>query len=1142
MKIKKTAPSFERKNPFLSPCTLILFVGLMILNPLSVWAADCEPWLAKLVSIEGEVKARKAGEESWQTVKVNKTFCRGEALQVGKNSRAAALLSDHSLVRLDAQSLLTFTGERQQQGFWVELLKGIGHFISRVPRSLNISTPFVNASVEGTEFLVRVGTDTAFLSVFEGAVTAQNKHGSLKLTSGESATVGAGQAPIIQQVIRPRENVQWALYYPAILQFDRKTFAGQPAGAWQSRAAQSISLFTEGAIPQALDALSEIGKKIDDARFFNYRASLRLAVGQVAGAQSDLDQSLALTPNDGDALALKAVIAVVQNDREGALALSEQALTAAPNSVGPLLARSYALQSNFQLAKAREALESAVAQEPENALAWSRLSELRLMFRDLKAALTAAEKAVAINPNVVRAQTVLGFAQLMQIDTEAAKQSFEKAMRLDQASPLVRLGLGLTLIREGNLKAGRKEIEIAAMLDPSNALIRSYLGKAYYEEKREDLADEQYRMARELDANDPTPDLYSAILNQTRNRPVEALKEIERSIALNKNRAVYRSRLLLDEDLAARSVSLARIYDDLGFQQLALVEAWNSLNSDPANYSAHRFLADSYKALPRSEIAKNSALLMAQLLQPLNINPVQPGLSDIDTAILSGTGLRDPSFNELDQLFNRDRFHFLSSGVWGENGLFGEEAILSGLHGRSSYSFGQSYQESDGFRANNGFTQKNITAFAQMRLTARTSIQAEFRRSETEKGDLNLNFDPDDFSKFSKKKREVETYRLGFHQILSPRSNIIATFFYRDSKEDGLSELLPDPPFITGGSIRALLEARGYSGEIQHLFVREHTNIITGLGHFDGDSIPNIIANILSPIPALAGEKIIDDKKTRDRHTNLYLYSITNVFPNTTLTLGGSGDFFDGIPRNRDQFNPKLGLTLRPKPSTSLRIAAFRTLKRLLVANQTIEPTQVAGFQQFFDDTNGTDAWRFGAAVDQEFSKTLFGGIEVTTRDVEVPQVPSPGLPSEVKRDERRGRAYLYWAPHPQLSASAEYLYERLDSEDFTNPFNPKVKTQRFPLGINYYLPNGFFTRIKGTFIDQEGMFKDVASGKFLDDGDRFWLVDASVGYRLPKRLGFLTLAVKNLLDEKFRFQETDLGNPSIQAERLVFSKLTLAF
>jgi hypothetical protein len=104
---------------------------------------------------------------------------------------------------------------------------------------------------------------------------------------------------------------------------------------------------------------------------------------------------------------------------------------------------------------------------------------------------------------------------------------------------------------------------------------------------------------------------------------VEALQDLQKSIELNDNRAVYRSRLLLDEDLGARSASLGRIYNDLGFQELALVEGWKSVNVDPSNYSAHRFLADVYAALPRHEIARVSELLQSQLLQPNENSPQQ---------------------------------------------------------------------------------------------------------------------------------------------------------------------------------------------------------------------------------------------------------------------------------------------------------------------------------------------------------------------------------------------------------------------------------------------------------------------------------------------------------------------------------------
>ena len=233
-----------------------------------------------------------------------------------------------------------------------------------------------------------------------------------------------------------------------------------------------------------------------------------------------------------------------------------------------------------------------------------------------------------MNPDLARTQTVLGFAWLTEVKTKKAKAAFEKAIQLDQSDPLPRFGLGLAIIREGNLDQGRAEIEVAVSLDPDNSLLRSYLGKALYEEKRDKKAEQQFIIAEELDPKDPTPYLYDAIRKQTENRPVEALQDIQKSIELNDNRAVYRSRQLLDSDLAARSASLARVYSDLGFNQLALVEGWKSVNTDPADFSAHRFLSDSYSALPRHEVARVSELLQAQLLQPINITPLQPHLEE----------------------------------------------------------------------------------------------------------------------------------------------------------------------------------------------------------------------------------------------------------------------------------------------------------------------------------------------------------------------------------------------------------------------------------------------------------------------------------------------------------------------------------
>jgi Tfp pilus assembly protein PilF len=914
-------------------------------------------------------------------------------------------------------------------------------------------------------------------------------------------------------VVRPRDAVQWALYYPPV-----------------------IYAPTEETLVK------------DDSsgpRFLTHRASFLLSVGRVDEAKADIEQALKLSPNYSESFALQSIIAVVQNQKEKALDLSEKAVQLDPKSATARIALSYAQQAGFDLEGARENLEAAVKMEPENALAWARLAELWSSFGELDKSLTAAKKAAALDPHLSRTQTVLGFANLTQVMTTESKDSFEKAIDLDQAAPLPRLGLGLAKIREGNLKEGRAEIEIAVSLNPNNSLFRSYLGKAYYEEKRTNLDGREYAVAKELDSRDPTPWFYDAIRKQTLNRPVEALQDLQKSIELNDNRAVYRSRMLLDEDLAARSASLARIYSDLGFQQLALVEGWKSVNTDPANYSAHRFLADSYSALPRHEIARTSELLQSQLLQPINLNPIQPQLAESNLAILEGAGPSDPSFNEFNPLFQRNRVALQANGVVGGNDTLGDDLVFSGVYGKGSFSIGQFHYETDGFRENNDQEKDIYNLFAQTSLSPKASIQVEFRSSETEKGDLPLRFDPDNFIPTLRQDERIDSVRLGFHHSFTPHSDLISSIIYSNGDFDTQATVdFAFGPLVVQQHVDIATDEDGYLAEVQHLFHTKRFHVISGIGHFDDDSKDILTLTYQPEVPPF----FVNDssiESTRTHHTNLYVYSLINYPKNVTFTIGSSADFFEQEIMDRDQINPKLGLTWTPLPDTTLRAAVFRALKRMLLSNQTIEPTQVAGFNQFFDDGNGTDSWRYGIAIDQNFSTAVYGGLEFSLRDMEVP-FRDPTLGEQVQKtdwEEKLGRVYLYWTPHPWLSASGEFQYERLEREpEFVGEgLFTEVKTYRFPLGINFFHPSGLSAGLKATYVDQEGNFGNPLIA-ILPGDDQFWVVDASIKYRLPNRRGFIIFGAKNLLDEKFSFQDTDTGNPVIFPERLLFAKITLAF
>jgi Tfp pilus assembly protein PilF len=1084
---------------------LIAVISTVVVSlfPIAALAETCNQWVAKLVSAQGSVEVRRAGETQWLPVKLNDTYCQGDMIRVLERSRAAIMLTTQPTLRLDQDTTVTFNGVEKEQTSLIELLKGAVHFFSRYPRSLKVITPFVNAAVEGTEFYVRVDDKNTLISIFEGQVLASNKAGSLTLTDGQSAIAERDKAPVSYIVVHPRDAVQWALYYPPII--------------------SRYEEFKEG-----------------DPRFYVQRASSLLAVGRIEEAKVEVEKALKADPNSSEAFALQAVIAVTQNDKEKALTLAKKAVETDPHSASALIALSYAQQANFDLRGSLDSLENAVRLQPENALAWARLAELYMSSGELDEALSAANKAVSLDPNLSRTQTVLGYAYLTQVNTKEAKATFEKAIELDQADPLPRLGLGLAKIRDGDLHGGRREIEIAATLDPGNSLIRSYLGKAYYEEKRDKMSEDQYKTAKEFDPLDPTPFFYDAIRKQTINRPVEALHDMQKAIELNDNRMIYRSELLLDSDLAARSASLGRIYTDLGFQQIALVEGWKSVNCDPADFSGHRFLADSYSALPRHEIARVSELLQSQLLQPINITPIQPHLAESNLFILDGAGPGDLSFNEFNPLFNRNRLTLQLGGITGGQNTFGDEVVFSGVQGKASFSVGQFHYETDGFRENNDQRQNIYDAFVQYSLSYKTSIQAEFRARAFNHGDLLVKFgNPFDRRNFLEDLREdddIRSTRFGFHHTFSPHSDLIGSVIY----------LTRDFNSVVGGASTERDED-AYQVEVQHIYRSERFSIMSGLGHSDQD---------IEAVNISGGMSFKD--KTKPEHSNLYGYLNINYPKQVTWTIGGSADFFEGevFPglfdkiEKQNQFNPKFGLTWNPLPGTTLRAAVFKTLKRTIITDQTIEPTQVAGFNQFFDDGDATDAWCYGVAVDQKVSSKLYTGAEFSQRNLNAKGINFEEfkiIESDLK--EQLGRAYLYWTFHKWLALSTEYQYERRKNpEEFLMEDFSGLKTRRLLLGISFFHPSGFIAKIKPTYIAQDGNFQagfeppDFIRPIIKRKKDQFWIVDASIGYRLPKRLGIITIEAKNLFDKSFKFQDTDPENPSMQPMRLVLAKFTLAF
>ena len=1137
----------NRVSLFLNRFCLVRCSLFLLLTYLSapVVAEECVETMATATAIEGVVEKRQKSGTVWEKVIAQDTFCVGDMVRTQLNSRAGLYLNNNSILRLNELSTVTFTGPSSQGASQLNLKKGIAHFISRIKQRFEVLTPYVNAAVDGTEFVVAVDTGHSNVTVLEGRVQVSNEQGEVSLTQGETALAQAGQAPALQTRVQPWDAVSWALYYPAVSDFSALvTAAEELPEPWRTRLLQSFERYQQGQVSAALTELESLPDDLPNGNIYIYRAALHLAAGQAGHASIDLElalkQDASQNTRNGEALALKAIIAVTQNRTELALKLAQDATDASPKIAATWLARSYAQQAVFDLEQARLSVKQAVKLAPENALAWARLAELHLMFGELDRALQAAYRATEIAPRLARTQSVLGFAYLTRIKISAAKQAFTQAIELDQASPLPRLGLGLAMIRRGELASGRHQIEIAASLAPANPLIRSYLGKAYYEEKRGPLDATQFAMAKELDPNDPTPYFYDAILKQTTNRPVDALENLQRSIALNDQRAVYRSRLLLDQDLAARGAGLSRIYSDLGMEQLALAEGWKSVAVNPSNYSAHRFLADAYSALPRHEIARVSELLQAQLLQPINIIPVRPRFS---AAYLDpGTGLAGAAFNEYTPLFERNQVKLLASGVVGNNDTLGNELTVAGIYKQLSFSLGHLYSKTDGFRENNDERNDLYNIFAQIAVTPKLNIQIEHRSRDSRYGDLALRFDPEFFDPFVRTDIKQKNLRVGGYIAISPKSHIIANVMDVD-RENKRNE---ENPALGGGRREVNEQQEGYQVELQYLFQSQRYNITVGGGHYDVAVERRVkIDNppCSSPIP-IPGIICINNDELTQKHDNAYTY-VNITYPDKLIwTLGVSYDDYKIVDRDRrNRFNPKLGVQWQLNDKMRLRAAGFKTLKRAFVANQTIEPTQIAGFNQFFDDFSATTATRYGLGLDVSLTRSANAGLEFTWRKLEVPAVDINSVITEHReRNEDAHRAYLYLTPTKNIVIGGEYQYENFSAPD-DDPLT-RSKTHILPLSLRYFSTHGFFGKLATNYVKQN-ISRAGLPAATADDSDAFVLVDTTLGYRLPKRRGSISLSVQNLFDKNFNYYDvtpwaSELVRSRFTPDRSFFAQLIL--
>jgi len=1104
------------------------FVGLtfcMAVLSGSAVAEEC----GKLASVQNQVESRSGDSTEWSPSVRNQTLSARDRVRTGAASRAAILYSDQTLHRINEKSEIEVLPPDAGNPGVLKVISGQHYFSSRKPKDYGrVETPTVTAAIRGTEFVVDVGPGgTTTITMIEGVIDASNSFGDLRVHAGEAAFVEPGKAPVKRIVVRPRDAVSWSLYYPRVL---------------------------GGADAERLSSMGSAGEDLSRAADFLYS-------GQVAQALPLIDAARKNHPNNAIALALASVVEVVADRKDEARDLARRAVEADADSAAAALAMSFVHQADFDIAAARKMAERAVRLDPDSADTLARVAELRMAEGDTEGARDAAEKAVRRDPDSARAISVLGFVQLAELRSQDALETFDKAVAIDPGFPLARLGHGIALFR-GNLEAGREEMQTAVLLDPENSLLRSYLAKAYFEENRPDAAGKELAAAKQLDPSDPTPYLYDAILKQTYNRPVEALKELRQSIELNDQRAVYRSRMLLDEDLAVRSADLAGIYNDLGFNQLGMVTARHSADLDQSSFSSHMFLAGTYRNLPGFASAFLSETLQARIYQPANVNAVRPDVVN-----------ESVSFNEYTALFDRPRMRAFAGLSYGatedsvtggfnpgdlcfdpatstirecldilrvkDSRIHGGDLTLTMNRDRFAGAIAFSSMEDDGFRANNDEETDALRAFFVYAPTQKDQFQLNVIEGSRSTGDRPLRSIPTVIGG-ERIDTELTNVGLGYHRILSPAADLAVSAIYSETTQDLAAFGLTSAGRFEGGQLEA-----------QYVRRQDRVKWTAGIGHFDGTQ----------SVSTLKGD---------DRFSNAYVYAKLPGLGAFELSAGLAWEDVlapIGLLPPRDSFvglsnleldvqrvSPKLGASVRASSKTVVRAAAYSRLAPAIGRLQTLEPTQMVGFNQFFRDPGGTESFNYGIGVDQEINSSFFAGLSVLRRDLEIPE-PSCATPTffngcagqtatliaERSSDDWLANVYVNGTAGKRVALSLEYSYEEREF-DFTQltqigSFEDYIETHRLRPQVRFFLPMGLFTSVRGSYFDQQvDQFADLTSPARTPKKSDFMIVDAEVGFRLPKRWGSVSLRVLNLGDREFDFYLSSLEEDVVPARTALLS------
>lgn len=1117
-----------------------------------------------VLALQGEVHLVRGNDPSKYPARTNDVLSSGDRLSTGPKSQAKLLWYDRSVLQVDQLSLVEIppaSPQRRPIGF--RLLQGLIYFFHRdAPDAVEFNTPRISAVVKGTEFSLRVGADgTTTVSVFEGEVEMKDPAGAArKVGRNEQGIAREGRPLEVRPMVEAANDLlQWFLYYPGVLDPAEIPFTD----AQRTELVDSLQAYAEGDLATAL-ARFPSANPAPSPEHELYHSALLLSIGQV----EDADQRLTrLTTNPSSearltvlAQALRILVQVVKGKSP-----------AAPDSPAPQLAteylvRSYQKQAVGQLDEALVAARRATEVSPRFGYSWARVAELEFGHGRIPESERALARALSFSPKQAEALSLRGFLFGAKNRLVPAIAAFTEAISRDPRLGNAWLGRGLCRIRLGQRSAGLADLLTAASTEPQRASLRSYLGKAYAEAGVTGRAYHELELARQLDPRDPTAFLYRAVLQQQQNRVNDAIKDLEHSEALNANRQIYRSKILLDQDRAVAGANLATVYADAGMQPFSLQQAARAVSADYANFSSHLFLANSYNELrdPRQidlryETPWQSEYLVSQLLAPVGGGTLSPYVTH----------------QEYSRFFERDRLGFSSRSDYLSDGNWFQAATLHGQYRDTSFALDSTYRQERGDRPDAKLRQRGLDLKVKAQVTPQDLVFVQSTYSDANLGDVSAVYDPSQALRGLRVKETQEPILLaGFHHTWSPGHH---TLLLAGRLDDSVTVTNPSQGTLwivrdSGGRVndagnvsltqdyRSDLEI--YLAELQQIGTVGSWTWLGGArfqtGEFGSRNASSVIPFNFPPITSSSFRGLTQTGENDFERFSAYAYGSRELLDRLSLTAGLSYDRLIYPENHRfaplsagqggtDQVSPKAGLVWQPAETTTLRAAFTRSLSGAsLDQSYQLEPAQLAGFQQLFRSVipesvaaaNAAARFEtFGLAWDQSLGRATYLIVSGEVLNSQVSRSlgvldltgAPPWRPGQLGQDLDYQERLLSVAVNQLLGEvwSVGLRYQVTESDlDQAVPdalsHSLDVQTQATLHQLRGFAifthPSGWFSQVDSVLSAQSNGGADARL-----EGDTFWQFNVLTGYRFWRRKVEARVGILNLTDQDYRLNPLNL-------------------